>query len=896
MAADSKAKLLDDAERYVFNGKFRLAISEYLKIITLDPNDVLILNTIGDLYLLQGNWVEANSLFLRVADNYVHNNFLLKAIAVYKKIQNSDPDNLEVNATMAGLYVKHGLNLDACKQYLRVIELLERESRFKEALSTYEKIAELDPLNSAIQQKLAELHSAAGSKEKARTYWLGAARAQVKSGNLAGAAHSYLQALQITPLDVLSIQGFWDCCLKTGNFSLALEQLQKTSELAPQNPDVREILGQVYLEMGDCESAAKAFQMAVSMDDSRYVNYFALAQALTNKEAYDQAAGCLDGILPILITHRDTDRAIKQYKQILQRQPKHILSLIKLASLYSSIGDQSLYLDICDELAEYYLAANCPVEALEYIEKVLQADPENEKHRQLHRQAFLAGHSDVPYEPPSLPSEPVMVESPLLHRREYTVPSAEALSENIVEIDLLLNYGLKDKALSILLNLEAKDPGDKEVRARLISIYKSEGKNLEAADQYLLLAAIYRAADDQEATQSCLTEAKQLVPELEIDSLNLAEFGRIRGIAPVKSTTPPVVPSYPSVATTPKVSSPNAAVELDPEVDLSSDLMDTFFGETPESVGVIKDESSEISEAMTEGYSSAIPSVAPEKSLEEQFQEVDFYIRLGFNDEALAKLGEIARINPDNPELAMRYKKIGQARAETTETEPVLLGDSDDDVDLFGTADPFGDKAVLQPLDEFNENDDLNRLLQVFAEETPPAQDFNLPLNAISSGALDVTESNGTDIFADLMRETNPANQEAADSFFEEHFSLGTAYREMELMEEAIKEFEIAFKSIETQKGNPHIVQCCGMLSTCYLKKNMPDSVLHWCQTGLSFTEASSHEAMALLYDMGLAHLIAESNEQAMKCFSDIFDLHPGYRDVAKRIDELKGGLQQHAP
>jgi len=278
---------------------------------------------------------------------------------------------------------------------------------------------------------------------------------------------------------------------------------------------------------------------------------------------------------------------------------------------------------------------------------------------------------------------------------------------------------------------------------------------------------------------------------------------------------------------------------------------------------------------------------------------VDFYIRLGFNDEALAKLSEIARINPDNPELALRYEKLGQTKAATIEIEPILLEDSDDALGMFGEADTPGDAAAFQPSDTsdvLNENENLNSMLEIFEEETVPPQDIDLQIDMASSDMFDVTKSNDNGMFADLMNGASPSNQEATDSFFEEHFSMGTVYREMELIEEAIKEFELAFKSIEMQKGNPLAVQCCGMLSTCFLNKNMPHSVLHWCQTGLDLTEASSHEAIALRYDMGLAHTMAGSNEQALECFSEIYRMDPGCRDVAKKIDELKGGLQQHVP
>jgi tetratricopeptide (TPR) repeat protein len=153
------------------------------------------------------------------------------------------------------------------------------------------------------------------------------------------------------------------------------------------------------------------------------------------------------------------------------------------------------------------------------------------------------------------------------------------------------------------------------------------------------------------------------------------------------------------------------------------------------------------------------------------------------------------------------------------------------------------------------------------------------------------------EMFADLMEEvSSPAGREAEKLSFEEHFSLGTAYRDMDLIEEAIQEFQKALRAIDLLTGDPKVIQCCGMLSTCFLKKNMPRSALRWCQTGLNMTDISSHEAMALRYDMGVAHLMAGSNERALECFDEIFNMDPTYRDVAQRIDELRGGFERHAP
>jgi tetratricopeptide (TPR) repeat protein len=152
-------------------------------------------------------------------------------------------------------------------------------------------------------------------------------------------------------------------------------------------------------------------------------------------------------------------------------------------------------------------------------------------------------------------------------------------------------------------------------------------------------------------------------------------------------------------------------------------------------------------------------------------------------------------------------------------------------------------------------------------------------------------------MFADLIEEVNAlTDREIAREDFETHFSLGIAFREMGLIEDAIREFQSAVKALNPEKSSKEFIQCCGMLSTCFLEKDMPRSAIRWCQTGLSNKEISSHEAMALRYDMAVAHSSAGEAHRALECFSMIFGVDPSYRDVAQRIDDLKSGLERHAP
>jgi tetratricopeptide (TPR) repeat protein len=511
------------------------------------------------------------------------------------------------------------------------------------------------------------------------------------------------------------------------------------------------------LEIDDPKAAARVFQAIVSNDVSRYENCLSVAQAFINKDAYDEAIRFLDPIIPTLISQQETERAAGLYQLILQRRPQYIPALTKLESLYSAAGEPARCLEAMDEIANCFLCEKRPVEALEYLEKILQANPESEKHRELHHQAFTEAYPDTPYIPPVEPPQSSIAGEPFM------------IEKDSVAIDLLDVFG--------------SDDGQSTAREAIES--------------------------------QTLPEAMQQAPD-----------------------------------------------------------------------------------ASRGAYS---------KSVKEQLQEVDFYIQLGFNGEALGKLNEIAKANPNHPELASRYEKIGDA--DTIVQESIVLKDSAQSLPQFpkeSAAESFED-IQFSEFDSILDSDQDNRIETIpdgkaseSLRNSTPSSTEPAPQHAEPSRNPLPSEPAGThvimnDMFADLMEEVATIDREEVMAVFEEHFSLGTAYRDMDLIEDAIKEFETALKAIDMQKGDPRVIQCCGMLSTCFLKKNMPHSAMRWCQTGLAIADISSHEAMAFRYDMGIAHSMAGSKEEALECFNRIFSADPGYRDVAQRMDELRSGFERHA-
>ncbi|MCP4657436.1 MAG: hypothetical protein GY856_18680 [bacterium] len=97
------------AEQRISRGRLQAGIRDYLAILAEDPDDLRILNRIGDLLVRAEEIDRGIALFLRVGSAYAADGFTAKAIAVFKKILRFDPSRSEARERLAGLYLEVGL-------------------------------------------------------------------------------------------------------------------------------------------------------------------------------------------------------------------------------------------------------------------------------------------------------------------------------------------------------------------------------------------------------------------------------------------------------------------------------------------------------------------------------------------------------------------------------------------------------------------------------------------------------------------------------------------------------------------------------------------------------------------------------------------------------------------
>ena len=99
-------KLYDKAERYLQKQRFESALETYLEIYKLEPQDIELLVTLGDLLLKLNRTAEALRLLSQLLDQYIRRNDSAKAVATCRKILKFSPQDVSGWTKLAALLEK----------------------------------------------------------------------------------------------------------------------------------------------------------------------------------------------------------------------------------------------------------------------------------------------------------------------------------------------------------------------------------------------------------------------------------------------------------------------------------------------------------------------------------------------------------------------------------------------------------------------------------------------------------------------------------------------------------------------------------------------------------------------------------------------------------------------
>ena len=525
--AYNKSKFVEAAQKLLNQGKVAQAIAEYQQILKHEPRDQVTLMTIGELYIRQGETFQAIDYFERLAQLFVGDGFLTKAIAVYKRIAKLAPEEIRPLEKLADLYVQQGVMSEARPLFLQLAEIHLKSNRQPEAVALLKKLLMAEPDNLRIQIRLADLYQAMGQSREAIETYISAAQRALARGDQAECEKLADKALKLDPNNLAAVIVKARVYSTQGNFTQAAQLLERVPDLE-KGGEQAELLLDLYLKNAKWDQASDLALRVFDADPKNFGPAQKIVESLLESGQGDRAMAVLDRTRIPMIDAGEHEAVGKLLNELAERLPGRIEPLEWLVETYGRTSDSFRLPDALAHLGEALVAANNLERAKAVFEQLVDREPESDPAKRklndvLRRMGVLAAEEpaavieeDAPVElvrppapkvrpdmeppPPEIKAKPAVPASP----RVPVAPAEPSLDEDtqkfiaqsLTDVDLFASYGLTQKAIGLLEAILRRAPRHTPTLEKLLDFVLGAGDDRRTAELAAKLEQIHSQRGD----------------------------------------------------------------------------------------------------------------------------------------------------------------------------------------------------------------------------------------------------------------------------------------------------------------------------------------------------------------------------------------------------------------
>ena len=796
--AFNKAKALQEAEKLVTQGKIGQAIKRYFDILERDSSDVILLNTIGDLYIRDRNVSEGLKQFSRLAEAYVQDGFIVKAIAIYKKIVKLEPDSVDPLLRLVELYQTQRMAREARELYYQIAECYKRKKQNDKVLETLRKVVQLDVENVPARVRLAAFCEEIGRKDEATQVYLESAQLAFRRGDLA-AAQVALKKIQ--ELDPDNPQTY----LLRAREALATkhpEEVEAILSALPalkDNPTARSLLIESYLSTQQLEKAAKLVPDLFRANPTDFAPVASFVSTCVQVDEFDTAFRALSGLADELILQGNTSSLMESLRLIWSKSPQHLPTLGLIYRIYDERGEEYALPEILEALGHAYVQSGQFEKAEQAFQRLIGREPTNERYKALLKQALKRQGKEVgkPLDEGRPSSTGDVAQGERLAAPAASA-SADAERASMVKAaldnsELFARYHLLKKAVAELDRVLEIYPDEAEIHRRLVGLcWKVMSDRAEQAAQALV--RIYTQQGDTAGAKKFAqlagareAVAAQAIPPQAVDALALHP----ESLPPPSAQPVPAAPwgiAHAAGSSLPPAHAPESAPA--PGVSAMASAGSTFdlsrlASPAPPSAPTFGIQEIDLSEDwesfQAQAASASLAPKTPQETApfnyEESRIEVNFYLESGFLEEAIKTVEHLEQTQPDEPRIAELRALIEAHTSSPADEVPAQQPvETSKPTFVVGVAPP-AEGAVKQ--------------LEVRSGSSAPQAETQPAAPPISTGAKEMAPLRATtEATTNLPGDRTETPRRAAPFDFEESRVEVNFYLENGFLEEAIKAVE----------------------------------------------------------------------------------------------------------
>src|SRR6266853_651196 len=586
--AYNKSKNVEAAQKLLNQGKVAQAIAEYQNILKYEPRDQVTLMTIGELYIRQGETFQAIDYFERLAQMFVGDGFLTKAIAVYKRIAKLAPEEIRPLEKLADLYVQQGVMSEARPLFLQLAEIHLKGNRQPEAVALLKKLLLAEPDNLRIQIRLADLYTAMGQIADAIEAYVAAAQRALARGDSAECEKLADRALKLDPKNMAAVIVKARIQSSKGDVAEAAKALEQVADL-DKGGEQTELLLDLYLKNSDWEQAAALASRVFDADPKNFGPAQKITEALLQADEGERAMELLERIRVPMVDAGEQENVGRLLNDLSARLPGRIEPLEWLVEFYGRTSDSFRLADSLAHLGDALASAKQYERAKEVYEQLVARQPESDApKRKLNAVLRKLGH-DVQEDPPAtqhheqeqaaLPVELVKKAAPKLPT-EVETPEVKAkpagdsadadlddetqkfIAQSLTDVDLFASYGLTQKAIGLLEAILRRAPRHAPTLEKLLDFVLGAGDDRRTAELAAQLEHIHAGRGDNRSSERFGELRRRFQRAAGLSDAELAiAVPPTRAASPAVAAPEPTGGSIPEIAAEPAPAAPVPAPE-----------------------------------------------------------------------------------------------------------------------------------------------------------------------------------------------------------------------------------------------------------------------------------------------------------------------------------------------
>jgi diguanylate cyclase (GGDEF)-like protein len=496
------ARRVEKAEKLLQKGKTADALVEYLQILESDPQNDNVRQMAAELCLSLNKGAQAVKLLGELFERQVAATDATRASLTYKKLARYTNPTWEQKVRF-GQLLEHSNKKLAIGTYENALEDLQKQGKKEEGLLVLRRIVSLDP---SLQNHLrvAELSADLGEHMMAAQSFLQLAELAESSGS--NASQYFERAYSENPTDAKIALAYGKSLLSRGEAGAAIFIFEPLVHSGDASIELRDLYAQALLSADRCLDSEPLIWQMFEANPARMHQVVTLIGKMIDSDL-DMEAVALARKLEAFQRRRGERRSfIATMQELLASRRPSADMLEFLAELFNASNRETDYAQALLKLFDLYCTKHDYQKAGECLDRAAEVDPYEPGHHR--RLETLRGKIDdqrfnviASRFAATAKKEEQAVKAP-----EPTLGAA-ALQDLMLQAEILVQYGMRSKAIERLQRIQELFPREEERNPDLQKLYMAAGIEPHYAKSAAPAATVAPATAPAEQTTAVASNA-----------------------------------------------------------------------------------------------------------------------------------------------------------------------------------------------------------------------------------------------------------------------------------------------------------------------------------------------------------------------------------------------------